>query len=295
MAFQSMKEMIKQAETLNGDIVSAIVESECREYGTTKEETYSRMEEMWDSMYRAGKEYDGTLYSKSGLVGADGEKMLRYVQEEESYSGTFMGNVIAEAIKMGESNACMKRIVAAPTAGSCGVLPAVLLVSCQKFSFSKKEMTDSLFVAAGIGQVISERASLAGAAGGCQAEIGSAAAMAAGALVHLKGGSISQIADAAAIALKNMLGLVCDPVAGLVEVPCVKRNAAGAVNAIAAADMALAGIKSVIPADEVIDAMREIGDDMPVKYKETACGGCAVTETAKKIEEKMKEMQKTLI
>ena len=137
MAFQSMKEMIKQAETLNGDIVSAIVESECREYGTTKEETYSRMEEMWDSMYRAGKEYDGTLYSKSGLVGADGEKMLRYVQEEESYSGTFMGNVIAEAIKMGESNACMKRIVAAPTAGSCGVLPAVLLVSCQKFSFSK--------------------------------------------------------------------------------------------------------------------------------------------------------------
>lgn len=295
MAFQSMKEMIKQAETLNGDIVSAIVESECREYGTGKEEIYLRMEEMWNSMYQAGMEYDETLYSKSGLVGSDGGKMLRYVQEEESYSGAFMGNVIAEAIKMGESNACMKRIVAAPTAGSCGVLPAVLLVSCQKFSFSKKEMTDSLFVAAGIGQVISERASLAGAAGGCQAEIGSAAAMAAGALVHLKGGSCSQIADAAAIALKNMLGLVCDPVAGLVEVPCVKRNAAGAVNAIAAADMALAGIKSVIPADEVIDAMREIGDDMPVKYKETACGGCAVTETAKKIEKKMKEMQKTLI
>lgn len=295
MAFQSMKEMIDRAEKLSGDIVSAIVESECKQYETDKEEVYLRMEEMWNNMYRAGMEYDENLYSKSGLVGTEGAKMIHYIQKEESYSGEFMGNVIAEAIKMGESNACMKRIVAAPTAGSCGVLPAVLIVSFKKFSFSTKEIIDSLFVAAGIGQVISERASLAGASGGCQAEIGSAAAMAAGALVHLKGGSCRQIADAAAIALKNMLGLVCDPVAGLVEVPCVKRNVAGAVNAIAAADMALAGIKSVIPVDEVIDAMREIGDDMPVKYKETACGGCAVTETAKKIKKKMKEMQKTLI
>ncbi|MBU5488306.1 L-serine ammonia-lyase, iron-sulfur-dependent, subunit alpha [Clostridium sp. MSJ-8] len=295
MAFRSMKEIMDRAEKLNGDIVSAIVESECKDYGMDKEDVYLRMEEMWSSMYQAGIEYDETLHSKSGLVGTDGQKMINYIQKEESYSGDFMGNVIAEAIKMGESNACMKRIVAAPTAGSCGVLPAVLITSFKKFSLSTQEILDSLFVAAGIGQVISERASLAGATGGCQAEIGSAAAMAAGALVHLKGGSLSQISNAVAIALKNMLGLVCDPVAGLVEVPCVKRNVAGAVNAIAAADMALAGISSNIPADEVIDAMREIGDDMPTKYKETACGGCAVTETGKRIAKKMKDMQKSMI
>ena len=178
---------------------------------------------------------------------------------------------------MGESNACMKRIVAAPTAGACGVLPAVLIPCYHRFGCPESRILEALYTSAGIGQVIAYRASIAGASGGCQAEIGSASSMAAGALVQLRGGTPEQIADAAAMALKNLLGLVCDPVAGLVEVPCIKRNVIGAMGAVAAADMALAGIRSNIPADQVFDAMREIGDKMDASLRETGFGGLAAT------------------
>ena len=181
----------------------------------------------------------------------------------------------------------MKKIVAAPTAGACGVLPAVLLPLYRK-GVSQEKMIEALYVAAGIGQVIAARAFISGAAGGCQAEIGSASSMAAGALVYLRGGSNAQILHAVAMAMKMLLGLVCDPVAGLVEVPCIKRNVGGAVNAIAAADMALAGIDSVIPADEVIDAMKEVGMNMLPAYRETARGGLATTKTGKKINAELK-------
>lgn len=286
MAFQSIEEILKQMKQTQKNMAEVIWEADCKECRITLESAREKMEAMWETMCQAEKEYDKTLYSRSGFVGADGGKMEAYVDKQEGYSGDYVGQVITEALKMGENNACMKRIVAAPTAGSCGVLPAVLVTAFEKFDFTKQEMVDSLYVAAGIGQVIGQRASLAGASGGCQAEIGSASAMAAAALVFLKGGSGQQISHSVAMALKNMLGLVCDPVAGLVEVPCVKRNVAGAVNAIAAADMALAGIESKIPADQIIDAMREIGDDMNVKYKETACGGCAATPWAKSQTEK---------
>lgn len=198
-----------------------------------------------------------------------------------------MAKVIAQALQMGESNACMKRIVAAPTAGACGVLPAVLLPLYQEGKVTDQQVIEALYVSAGIGQVIASRAFIAGAAGGCQAEIGSASSMAAGALVHLRGGDSQQICQAAAMALKNLLGLVCDPVAGLVEVPCVKRNVIGAVNALSCADMALAGITSRIPPDQVIDAMKEIGESMHVSLRETGEGGVANTPAAKAIREKL--------
>ncbi len=192
-----------------------------------------------------------------------------------------------KALKMGESNACMKRIVAAPTAGSCGVIPAVLLSYEKCFGVTEDECVKALLIAAGIGAVIAENASIAGAAGGCQAEIGSASAMAAAGLAYMQGADSEGCANALALALKSMLGLTCDPVCGLVEVPCIKRNVSGAVNAITAAQMTMAGIKSVIPADEVIDSMRRIGNDMPVCLKETGEGGLAITPTAKVYKQKL--------
>lgn len=197
-----------------------------------------------------------------------------------------MDEVIVQAISMAESNACMRRIVAAPTAGSCGVVPAVLLPLCEREHYTQHELLEAV-ASPGIGAVIAYRASISGAAGGCQAEIGTASAMAAGALVSLRGGTNEQIGHAVAMALKNLMGLVCDPVAGLVEVPCVKRNVIGAVNAISAADMALAGIESRIPVDEVIDAMGEVGRRMPVEFRETALGGLAATPTGKAVKERM--------
>ncbi|MCD7805764.1 MAG: L-serine ammonia-lyase, iron-sulfur-dependent, subunit alpha, partial [Lachnospiraceae bacterium] len=195
--------------------------------------------------------------------------------------------VMERAVKMGESNACMKRIVAAPTAGSCGVLPAVLLSLQEEKGYDNDRMTEALYVAAGIGGVIASRAFLAGAAGGCQAEIGSASSMAAGAAAYLNGGDIHAIANAAALAMKNLLGLACDPVAGLVEVPCVKRNVIGAVNALTSADLAIAGVESRIPADEVFDAMRSIGRSLPENIRETGLGGLAGTPTGVKLREKL--------
>lgn len=194
---------------------------------------------------------------------------------------------MARAIKMAESNACMKRIVAAPTAGFCGVVPAILITYERMTNTSENDMVKALFVAAGIGDVIARRASISGARGGCQAEIGASSAMAAGALAWLKSGSSHLITQAAAMALKSLLGLVCDPVAGLVEVPCVKRNASGAMNALCAVDMALAGIESAIPADEVIDAMREIGDLMHKDLRETGKGGLAATATGIAVAERL--------
>ena len=178
-------------------------------------------------------------------------------------------------------------IVAVPTAGACGVLPAVLLPLCKYEELTQHQLLEALYVAAGIGSVIAYKASIAGASGGCQAEIGTASAMAAGALVALRGGEGEQIGHAVAMALKNLMGLVCDPVAGLVEVPCVKRNVIGAVNAVSAADMALAGIESRIPVDEVIDAMGEVGRRMPVEFRETALGGLAATPTGERLKREL--------
>jgi L-serine dehydratase len=206
-----------------------------------------------------------------------------------SVGGAFLDRVIAEALSMGESNACMKRIVAAPTAGSCGVLPAVLIPLAERDGISDEAIVKALFAAAGFGQVIASRASISGAEGGCQAEIGAASAMAAAALVSIKKGTPDMGANACAMALMNLMGLVCDPVAGLVEIPCVKRNVVGAVNAISCADMALAGIVSRIPPDEVIDAMRSVGDMMPCALRETGQGGLAATPSGMAAAKKLRK------
>ena len=246
----------------------------------TQEQSYEKMHQMYEAMKYADASYNGNLRSASGRAGGDGEKLHQYNASRKNICGAFIGLVMEKAIKMGESNACMRRIVAAPTAGSCGVLPAVLLSFEEQFSATEEQMVQALYVAAGIGKVIAENAFIAGAAGGCQAEIGSAAAMSAGALAYLQGADPQTVMHAAALSLKNMLGLACDPVGGLVEVPCIKRNSYGAVNAVTSAQLALAGIRSAITPDDVIDSMRRIGNQRPTCLKETSEGGLATSASA---------------
>lgn len=287
MAFHSLEEIQKSCQEKNILFWRAVLLEDMADRSVTEAESMQSMQQMWTAMKSASEQYDRTQVSASGLVGKMGAQMEEYRQSKEPLCGPFVSKVIARALEMGESNACMKRIVAAPTAGACGVLPAVLVPLYEEERVSEDEVIHALYTAAGIGQVIASRAFIAGAAGGCQAEIGAASAMAAGALVFLQGGDEEQISHGAAMALKNLLGLVCDPVAGLVEVPCVKRNVIGAVNALSSADMALAGITSRIPPDQVIDAMKEVGESMHVSLRETGEGGVANTPEARKIKEKL--------
>ncbi len=275
--FHSLEEIIDQCENKEKEFWEIIMEDDARERSVEPAASYAKMMETWDAMLLAAANYDCKLKSASGLAGGDGYKMEQYMAGGERLCGEFLGQVITGALQMGESNACMKRIVAAPTAGACGVMPAILVPYFKRIDKNSDSIVQAMYVAAGIGQVIADRASISGAQGGCQAEIGSASAMAAGALVYLEGGNTLQIVHAAAMALKNLLGLVCDPVAGLVEVPCVKRNVIGAVNAVSSAEMALAGIISRVPPDQVIDAMREVGDKMDASLRETGQGGLAAT------------------
>ena len=287
MALDSMKEIFERSARENIPFWEIVLQYDMEERQVSRQASMAKMLSTWQAIQDAADSYTGTQRSVSGLVGGDGLKMRLYARRGESIGGEFMDEVIVQAISMAESNACMRRIVASPTAGSCGVVPAVLLPLCEREHYTQHELLEALYVASGIGAVIAYRASISGAAGGCQAEIGTASAMAAGALVSLRGGTNEQIGHAVAMALKNLMGLVCDPVAGLVEVPCVKRNVIGAVNAISSADMALAGIESRIPVDEVIDAMGEVGRRMPVEFRETALGGLAATPTGKAVKERM--------
>lgn len=283
MGFQSLKEITEIAYKEQIKIWEVICNEDAIEQGYSKEESFSRMREMYKAMKHADETYDAKLVSKSNMAGGDGEKIHVYRNNSSHLLGDFLLRVMEKAVKMGESNACMKRIVAAPTAGSCGVIPAVLISYEEEKNVPEDEMVKALFVAGGIGEVIATVASISGAEGGCQAEIGSASAMAAGAITFLEGGDNKQIMNAIALSLKNMLGLTCDPVGGLVEVPCIKRNASGAVNAVIASQMALAGIESRIPVDEVIDSMGRIGKKIPACLKETGQEGLAITPTALKI------------
>lgn len=299
MSFKKISEITAEAKKKNLEFWEAVLQDDMKERNVSKDESFRKMEKMFDAMAQADKSYSPNLRSQSGLSGGDGAKLEIFRKQENRLIGTFLTMVMEKAVKMGESNACMKRIVAAPTAGSCGVIPAVLLTYYEQKNPPKEKIIKSLYVAAGIGQAIANTASISGAEGGCQAEIGSASAMAAGALTYLESGNEyesdeieetnNQIANAAALALKNMLGLTCDPVAGLVEVPCIKRNVSGAVNAIIASQMTKAGIKSAIPADEVIEAMGRIGSLIPPCLKETSQEGLAATATAQKIAEQMQE------
>ena len=260
-----------------------VMEADMESRDVSRDESRQQMKQMLAAMKAADRSYEGSRKSSSGLSGGDGKLLEKYNRAGKNLCGVFLGKVMERAVKMGESNACMKRIVAAPTAGSCGVIPAVLLSYEEYGKVPEDELINALYVAAGIGKIIGENASIAGASGGCQAEIGTASAMAAGALAYLQGGDNETIANAMALALKNMLGLACDPVGGLVEVPCVKRNSHGAVNAVASAQMTLAGVRSAISPDDVIDSMRRIGNEMPASLKETGKGGLATSESARRI------------
>lgn len=287
MSYTSLNEIISEAAEKQTLFWEVILQDDLEERKVTREASMEQMKATWAAILHASENYEGKLKSSSNLVGGDGQRMTEYMKTKEPLTGSFPGEVIAEALRMAESNACMKRIVAAPTAGASGVLPAVLVPYYKHGKAEESRIVEALYVAAGIGQVIAYRASISGAAGGCQAEIGSASAMAAGALTYLEGGNDSQICHSAAMALKNLLGLVCDPVAGLVEVPCVKRNVIGAMNALSCADMALAGIESRIPPDQVIDAMKEVGDKMDSTLRETGLGGLAATQRGLEIAEQL--------
>ncbi len=275
--FTSIQQMLEETSSSGLPLWDAIRQADCQRQGISPQQSWDKMATMLQAMEDADRSYQETDRSHSGLSGGDGGKMARYIRAGKPLCGPFLSEVMAGALRMGECNACMKRIVAAPTAGACGVLPAVLLPYARQFQAEADRLVEALYVASGFGMVIAARASISGAEGGCQAEIGSAAAMAAPALVHLQGGTPEQMANACAMAVKNLLGLVCDPVGGLVEVPCVKRNVIGAMDALSAAQMALAGIESRVPPDQVLDAMREVGQSLPHTLRETGKGGLAAT------------------
>ena len=275
--FTSIQQMLEETSSSGLPLWDAIRQADCQRQGISPQQSWDKMAAMLQAMEDADRSYQETDRSHSGLSGGDGGKMARYIRAGKPLCGPFLSEVMAGALRMGECNACMKRIVAAPTAGACGVLPAVLLPYARQFQAEADRLVEALYVASGFGMVIAARASISGAEGGCQAEIGSAAAMAAPALVHLQGGTPEQMANACAMAVKNLLGLVCDPVGGLVEVPCVKRNVIGAMDALSAAQMALAGIESRVPPDQVLDAMREVGQSLPHTLRETGKGGLAAT------------------
>ena len=275
--FTSIQQMLEETSSSGLPLWDAIRQADCQRQGISPQQSWDKMATMLQAMEDADRSYQETDRSHSGLSGGDGGKMARYIRAGKPLCGPFLSEVMAGALRMGECNACMKRIVAAPTAGACGVLPAVLLPYARQFQAEADRLEEALYVASGFDMVIAARASISGAEGGCQAEIGSAAAMAAPALVHLQGGTPEQMANACAMAVKNLLGLVCDPVGGLVEVPCVKRNVIGAMDALSAAQMALAGIESRVPPDQVLDAMREVGQSLPHTLRETGKGGLAAT------------------
>lgn len=290
MALDSMQEIFEKMQKDQKPFWKVVQDTDVEERQVTPEASFEKMRMTWKAMLETVETYRGDLRSLSGLVGGDGQRMAEFAASGKALAGDYLSQVITLALCTAESNACMRKIVAAPTAGACGVLPAVL-IPLYRQGVPEEEIVQGMYVAAGIGAVIAYRACIAGASGGCQAEIGSASAMAAGTLTAIRGGSAEQIGHATAMALKNLMGLVCDPVAGLVEVPCVKRNVVGAVNAASCADMALAGIESRIPVDQVIDCMGDVGHRMPEEFRETALGGLAATPMGQQVKEQMEGRQ----
>lgn len=281
LSYDTLTEVVAAAEAADARLSDVVLAHEAEALEMGKDELFSEMagrlrvmDECIDPGCAEG------LRSPSGLTGGDAHREREAVRSGRSLVGGVVGGALYRALAVSELNAAMGRIVAAPTAGSCGILPAAVLTMREEVGASERGCVMSLFTAAGVGLVIERNASLAGAEGGCQAECGSAAAMAAAAVVELAGGTPAQAADAVSIAIQSMLGLVCDPVAGLVEVPCVKRNASGVAMALVAAELALAGCGATIPADEAIGAMRRVGRAMPEALRETAEGGLATTPTA---------------
>src|SRR3954469_23898555 len=287
VVFRNVAELVELAISQNKKISDIMIEQEVAVTGRTREEVFSFMDRNLTVMEQAVERGLKGVTSHSGLTGGDAVLMQAYIKKGNFLSGETILDAVSKAVATNEVNAAMGTICATPTAGSAGVVPGTLFAVKEKLNPTRQEMIEFLFTSGAFGFVVANNASISGAAGGCQAEVGSASGMAAAAIVEMAGGTPEQCAHAMAITLKNMLGLVCDPVAGLVEVPCVKRNAMGAANAMVAADMALAGITSRIPCDEVIEAMFKIGQSMPSALRETAQGGLAATPTGRALEAKI--------
>ena len=284
--YSSVASIVTAAEKSGLPISAIVLRQQAEQMEQTEESIYEHMRKNYQVMAECiepGCNKD--LKSTSGLTGGSAFKMRQISESGKSLTGSFLSGALYRALAVSELNAAMGRIVAAPTAGSCGILPAALLTMQEEKRIPERDCVMSLFTASAVGMVIANNASLAGAQGGCQAECGSAAAMAAAAIVELAGGTPKMAENAIAIAIKNILGLVCDPVAGLVEIPCIKRNASGVAGAFVAAELALAGIESAIPADEVIWTMKKVGDAMSSTLKETAEGGLAATPTGRRLHE----------
>ncbi|ADQ13952.1 L-serine ammonia-lyase, iron-sulfur-dependent, subunit alpha [Halanaerobium hydrogeniformans] len=287
MEYRTIEELLNLAEKENTSLAEIVLRVEMEESELSRAEIEKMMVDNLKVMQQSIKRgSNNKIKTGGGLVGDEALKMKKYYQNSPQGLGLY-NKVITYALAVAEVNAGMGKIIAGPTAGASGIVPAVVVALAEESELDDHKVIQALFTASGLGYVISKKATLSGAAGGCQAECGAAAAMAAGAAVELKGGTPKMVVNAFALALKNMLGLVCDPVAGLVEVPCVKRNAFSAAHALTASSIALAGIESVIPADEVINAMTDIGEQMPGSLKETSKGGLAVCETALKIKDRL--------
>ncbi|MEG1003271.1 L-serine ammonia-lyase, iron-sulfur-dependent, subunit alpha [Clostridium sp.] len=288
MVARSGEELVRICENRGISLSEYAIESEMEKSGQDREAVIKKMKTTLKVMVDAATEgMESEVYSVSGLIGGDGYKINEYLKKGETLTGTTTVMAMAMALSSSEVNASMGRIVACPTAGSCGILPAVILSAGAKLNKTEDELVMALFASAAVGTIIAMNATVSGAEGGCQAECGSAAAMGSAAVVYLMGGTPKMSLDAAAIVLKNILGLVCDPVAGLVEIPCAKRNASGAISALCMADLVMAGVSSKIPFDDTVSAMYKVGRQLPPELRETAMGGIAITKTGLELKKKV--------
>lgn len=281
-------ELLEICRENNFSLAEYAIQHEIESKNCTREDVIKGMEKVLHVMREAANEgQEKKVYSVSGLIGGDAYKLKKYLEKGNSLTGNVMVGAMARALSCSEVNASMGRIVACPTAGSCGILPAVILTVGERLDLSDDELIQGLLASSAVGMIIAQNATLAGAEGGCQAECGSAAAMGAAATVEMMGGTPEMALDAGAIVFKNILGLVCDPIAGLVEVPCAKRNFAGAVSALTTADLVMAGVHSKIPFDDTVEAMYRVGKSLPAALRETALGGLAITKTGLELKEKV--------
>ena len=285
---RSGEELIKICEENSISLSEYAIRREMEDRDVTREEVLSKMHKTLEAMRSGATEArEKEVYSVSGLIGGDAYKVQEHLKKGKSLTGDTMVLAMAMALSSSEVNASMGRIVACPTAGSCGILPAVILTAGEKLEKTDDELVMALFASAAVGMIIGRNATFAGAEGGCQAECGSASAMAAAAVVEMMGGTPKMSLDAGAIVFKNVLGLVCDPVAGLVEIPCAKRNSSGAISALCTADLVMAGVESKIPFDDALSAMYKVGRSLPPSLRETALGGVAVTKAGLELRKKV--------
>lgn len=285
---RSGEELIKICEENSISLSEYAIRREMEDREVSREDLFLKMKKTLDVMRNGATEArEKAVYSVSGLIGGDGYKLQEYLKSGKSLTGDTMILAMAMALSSSEVNASMGRIVACPTAGSCGIIPAVILTAGERLEKTDEDLIKALFASSAIGMIIGRNATFAGAEGGCQAECGSAAAMAAGAVVEMMGGTPKMSLDAGAIVFKNVMGLVCDPVAGLVEIPCAKRNSSGAISALCTADLVMAGVESKIPFDDALSAMYKVGRSLPAALRETALGGVAVTKAGLELRKKV--------